>query len=171
MKHRFDHIPFIVPYDQQVKLSDFSTDSTDGVRNKKEAKELLKSDIQTLAEAQGLLYAAAERSILIVLQAMDAAGKDSTIKHVMSGVNPQGCDVVSFKRPTSEELAHDFLWRCHKEAPAKGRITIFNRSYYEEVLVVKVHPEYLDAQKLPPRNGNNKTLWQERYEDINGFEH
>ena len=171
MKHRFDHAPYIVPHNKQVKIGDYPTDDTNGVRDKKHAKELLKDDVKTLYDAQNLLYAASERSILIVLQAMDAAGKDSTIKHVMSGVNPQGCDVVSFKKPTSEELAHDFLWRCYKEIPAKGRITIFNRSYYEEVLVVKVHPKYLEAQKLPSREGKTKSLWQERYEDINAFEH
>ncbi|MEM9329253.1 MAG: polyphosphate kinase 2 family protein [Bacteroidota bacterium] len=171
MKHRFDHSPYVVPHNESVKIGDFPTNDTNGIRDKKHAKDLIKEDIKTLAEAQNLLYAAAERSVLIVLQAMDAAGKDSTIKHVMSGVNPQGCGVVSFKKPTSEELAHDFLWRCYKEVPAKGRITIFNRSYYEEVLVVKVHPEYLKPQKLPSREGKTTSIWEERYEDINAFEH
>jgi PPK2 family polyphosphate:nucleotide phosphotransferase len=122
-----------------------------------------------LADLQGRLYAQDRRGVLLVFQAMDAAGKDGTIKHVMSGVNPQGVQVNSFKSPSSEELDHDFLWRTMKCIPERGRIGIFNRSYYEEVLVVRVHPEFLEAQKLPPSLVTKK-IFQERYEDINAFE-
>ncbi len=124
-----------------------------------------------LESAQELLYADDSWSVLLVFQALDAAGKDGTIKHVMSGVNPQGCQVVSFKQPSQEELRHDFLWRCARQLPERGRIGIFNRSYYEEVLVVRVHPELLEAQRLPPGTGHRAGLWQERFEDINAFEH
>ena len=116
---------------------------------KDRAKEILDQNLQDLAEAQELLYADDRYALLIVLQAMDAAGKDGTIKHVMSGVNPQGCQVFSFKKPTAEELDHNFLWRYMKRLPERGRIGIFNRSYFEDVLVVKVHPQLLDPQKLP----------------------
>lgn len=133
------------------------------------AQEILTQNIQDLAEAQELLYAADQFSVLIVLQAMDAAGKDGTIKHVMSGVNPQGCQVFSFKKPSAEELDHNFLWRYMKSLPERGRIGIFNRSYYEDVLVVKVHPELLEQQKLPPGK-RGKGFWKARYEDINAFE-
>lgn len=136
---------------------------------KAQASKRLQENIAELIEAQELLYASDVYSVLIVLQAMDAAGKDGTIKHVMAGVNPQGCQVFSFKRPSAEELDHTFLWRCMKALPERGRIGIFNRSYYEEVLVVKVHPELLARQKLPPgkRNGS---FWRKRYDDINRFE-
>jgi PPK2 family polyphosphate:nucleotide phosphotransferase len=123
-----------------------------------------------LAAAQELLYASDTASILVILQAVDAAGKDGTIKHVMSGVNPQGCDIVSFKTPSAEELNHDFLWRCAKNLPARGRIGIFNRSYYEEVLVTRVHPAVLAHQQLPPGGPHGDELWAQRYEDINAFE-
>jgi PPK2 family polyphosphate:nucleotide phosphotransferase len=136
---------------------------------KERAAAILERSRAELAAVQELLYAADTYAILIVLQAMDAAGKDSTIKHVMSGVNPQGCQVHSFKAPSSEELQHDFLWRCSKALPERGRIGVFNRSYYEEVLVVKVHPELLERQKLPDRK-RGKSLWEKRYEDINAFE-
>ena len=116
-----------------------------------------------------MLYAQDRWSVLLVFQAMDAAGKDGAIKHVMSGVNPQGCQVYSFKAPSSEELDHDYLWRCAKHLPERGRIGIFNRSYYEEVLVVRVHPELLERQKLPPELVS-KNIWDERYEDIRNFE-
>ena len=135
----------------------------------KEAKELLRRGVEMLADLQGKLYAQDRRGVLLVFQAMDAAGKDGTIKHVMSGVNPQGVQVNSFKSPSSEELDHDFLWRTMKCIPERGRIGIFNRSYYEEVLVVRVHPEFLEAQKLPPSLVTKK-IFQERYEDINAFE-
>jgi PPK2 family polyphosphate:nucleotide phosphotransferase len=133
------------------------------------AKDLLAENLAGLAEAQEVLYANDVYSVLIVLQAMDAAGKDGTIKHVMSGVNPQGCQVFSFKVPSAEELDHNFLWRYMKALPERGRIGIFNRSYYEEVLVVKVHPEILSKQKLPDGK-RNKAFWDDRYDDINRFE-
>jgi PPK2 family polyphosphate:nucleotide phosphotransferase len=135
---------------------------------KERTREVLDKNLEELAEAQELLYADGRYAILIVLQAMDAAGKDGTIKHVMSGVNPQGCQVFSFKKPSAEELNHNFLWRYMKNLPERGRIGIFNRSYYEDVLVVKVHPELLDA-KLPPGK-RGKSFWKARYEDINAFE-
>jgi PPK2 family polyphosphate:nucleotide phosphotransferase len=136
---------------------------------KKVAEELLSQEVSALAQAQELLYAADTWSLLIVLQAMDAAGKDGTIKHVMSGVNPQGCQVTSFKQPSAEELDHNFLWRCWKAVPERGRIGIFNRSYYEEVLVVRVHPKFLEAQQLPAQKFNDD-FWRDRYDDINHFE-
>ena len=133
------------------------------------AADLLKKNAQELTTAQELLYASDTCSVLIVLQAMDAAGKDGTIKHVMSGVNPQGCQVFSFKKPSDEELDHNFLWRYMKCLPERGRIGIFNRSYYEDVLVVRVHPEILTHQKLPPGDRGDK-FWKARYDDINRFE-
>jgi PPK2 family polyphosphate:nucleotide phosphotransferase len=136
---------------------------------KEQAKEILDKNLEDLAEAQELLYADSRYSVLIVLQAMDAAGKDGTIKHVMSGVNPQGCQVFSFKKPSAEELSHNFLWRYMRCLPERGRIGIFNRSYYEDVLVVKVHPELLDPQKLPPGK-RGKSFWEARYEDISACE-
>ncbi len=136
---------------------------------KSKAKEMLAEGIQMLAEFQEKLYAQDTYSLLLIFQAMDAAGKDGTIKHVMSGLNPQGCDVHSFKAPSTEELDHDFLWRCYKALPERGRIGIFNRSYYEEVLVVRVHPEILEKQKLPPE-ARSKKIWEQRYEQINNFE-
>ena len=136
---------------------------------RKRAKQLLEDTVEELAEAQELLYANDVYSVLIVFQAMDAAGKDGTIKHVMSGVNPQGCQVFSYKKPSDEDLDHNFLWRYTKGLPERGRIGIFNRSYYEELLVVKVHPELLTRQKLPPGN-RGKAFWDDRYEDINNFE-
>jgi PPK2 family polyphosphate:nucleotide phosphotransferase len=139
----------------------------DVVRGRTE--EILAQNTAELAAAQELLYANDVYSVLIILQAMDAAGKDGTIKHVMSGVNPQGCQVFSFKQPSKEELDHNFLWRYMKALPERGRIGIFNRSYYEEVLVVKVHPALLEQQKLLPGK-RGKTFWRERYEDINAFE-
>jgi PPK2 family polyphosphate:nucleotide phosphotransferase len=136
---------------------------------KLEAKEHIERNLQRLADAQELLYASNQYALLVVLQGMDAAGKDGTIKHVMSGLNPQGCEVFSFKQPTDEELAHDFLWRYYAHLPGRGRIGIFNRSYYEEVLVLRVHPELLEKQKItPPKHGS--AFWKERYEDINAFE-
>jgi len=133
------------------------------------AADVLKKNIDELASAQELLYASDTFSVLIVLQAMDAAGKDGTIKHVMSGVNPQGCQVFSFKKPSDEELDHNFLWRYTKSLPERGRIGIFNRSYYEDVLVVRVHPEILSRQKLPPGDRGQK-FWDARFDDINRFE-
>lgn len=137
---------------------------------KKRAKVILQRNLADLAAAQQLLYADDRYAVLIVFQAMDAAGKDGTIKHVMSGVNPQGCQVFSFKKPSLEELDHTFLWRHMKCLPERGRFGIFNRSYYEDVLVVKVHPEILDAQRMPVKK-RGKSFWQARYHDINAFEH
>jgi len=133
------------------------------------AEKILSEDLTALAKAQDLLYASDSYAILLVFQAMDAAGKDSTIKHVMSGVNPQGCQVVSFKHPSAEELDHNFLWRYAKALPERGRIGIFNRSYFEEVLVVKIHPEILANQRIPGGKPK-KDVWQARYDDINNFE-
>ena len=142
---------------------------TPKTKRKKLAEKLLTETVQDLAVAQELLFASDTWSILVVLQAMDTAGKDSTIKHVMSGVNPQGCEVHSFKHPTPEELDHTYLWRCMKVLPERGHIGIFNRSYYEDVLVVKVHPELVVAERIPNVEPSGK-LWNQRYEDINNFE-
>jgi len=133
------------------------------------AKEFLARGVERLADAQERLWASDTYAVLVVFQAMDAAGKDSTIKHVMSGVNPQGVDVVSFKKPSSEELGHTFLWRTSKAVPQRGRIGIFNRSHYEEVVAIKVHPDWLDQQHLP-RGERGAALWLDRYDDINAFE-
>ncbi len=133
------------------------------------AKEVLKAGVELLAELQNKLYAQDRWAVLLIFQAMDAAGKDGTIKHVMSGVNPQGCQVYSFKQPSAEDLDHDFLWRCLRCLPERGRIGIFNRSYYEEVLVARVHSEILEAQKLPPALVTER-IWEERFESIRTFE-
>jgi PPK2 family polyphosphate:nucleotide phosphotransferase len=164
-----DHQPFIASPGQKIKLKNYDPGSTGEFKNKKEAKEKLARDIERLAELQDVLYAQNSYALLLIFQAMDAAGKDSAIEHVMSGVNPQGCQVFNFKAPSAEELDHDFLWRCAKNMPERGRIGIFNRSYYEEVLVVRVHPELLNYQKLPALTTPER-LWQERFEDINCFE-
>jgi len=148
---------------------DYDPKYTADFLDKGEAKDLLEEGIKKLAELQDKLYAQNTHALLIVFQAMDAAGKDGTIKHVMSGLNPQGVQVYSFKAPSAEELDHDYLWRCYKALPEKGRIGIFNRSYYEEVLVVRVHPEYLERQHLPPGSVDKK-LWARRFEEINNFE-
>ena len=173
-KHRLDHNAFIVTPGKKIRLKDFDTAYTAGIKDKKQGREVLLEDVSDLAKAQSLLWANAKNSLLIVLQAMDAAGKDGAIKHVMSGVNPQGVDVYSFKAPTTEELLHHFLWRPMVKVPARSRIAIFNRSYYEEVLVVRVHPEFLEKQYLPSRERNAsgclKDLWGIRYEKINQFE-
>jgi len=162
--------PFRITKGKSFRLKDFDPSDTCGLKlDKKEAADLLQHGIAGLAEEQDMLYAQDSWSLLLIFQAMDAAGKDSTIKHVMSGVNPQGCQVVSFKQPSPEELDHDFMWRCAKHLPERGRIGIFNRSYYEEVLVVRVHPEILKRQKLPsPLVG--KRIWDERLADIADFE-
>jgi len=156
---------------KKFRLEDYDPGDTYGMKSeaKQEAKELLQRGVELLAEYQDKLYAQDRWAVLLIFQAMDAAGKDSTIKHVMSGVNPQGCEVYSFKAPSDEELDHDFLWRCVPCLPNRGHIGIFNRSYYEEVLVVRVHPEILAAQKLPPELVTRR-IWEERYEDIGNFE-
>jgi PPK2 family polyphosphate:nucleotide phosphotransferase len=162
--------PFRVTKGKDFRLKDFDPGDTLGLKmDKQEAAQLLERGSEWLAMEQDILYAQDSWSLLLVFQAMDAAGKDGTIKHVMSRVNPQGCDVVSFKQPSHKELSHDFLWRYSKKVPQRGRIGIFNRSYYEEVLVVRVHPELLDAQNIPPEF-LGKNVWEERLADITSFE-
>src|SRR6185369_14479410 len=161
--------PFRVTSGRRFQLKDFSPDDTGGIESKDDAAKLLARGVESLCEQQEKLYAQGTWAILLIFQAMDAAGKDSTIKHVMSGVNPQGCQVSSFKAPSAEELAHDFLWRTTLRLPERGHIGVFNRSYYEEVLVVRVHPEILGAQRLPPAV-MSKRIWRERFEDITCFE-
>jgi len=154
---------------KKFRLKDFEADDTWKLESKDEAAKLLEHSLEKLAELQGRLYAQNEWALLLIFQAMDAAGKDGTIKHVMSGVNPQGCEVVSFKAPSAEELDHDYLWRSMKNLPERGRIGIFNRSYYEETLVVRVHKEFLNKQKLPAKLVT-KNIWKERFEDISAME-
>jgi PPK2 family polyphosphate:nucleotide phosphotransferase len=161
--------PYRVVDGKGFRLSRIGTGDTRGL-TKAEAKTLLEKGIQRLAAMQDKLYAQDQWGVLLVFQAMDAAGKDGTIKHVMSGINPQGCQVTSFKAPSSEELDHDYLWRSSKALPERGRIGIFNRSYYEEVLVVRVHEEILGAQKLPKKVASKERIWKERFEDIAAFE-
>jgi len=161
--------PFMVTRGKDFKLKDHPTGLEHWKASKKETRKLLRKGLERLWDQQEKLYAQDQRGLLLIFQAMDAAGKDGAIKHVMSGVNPQGCQVYSFKSPSPEELDHDFLWRTSKSLPERGRIGIFNRSYYEEVLVVRVHPENLQRQKLPPEV-LSKDIWKERFEDINAFE-
>jgi len=164
---------FIYPPDKNKSIKDFDPDYTGKIKSKTEGEEQLKKSTKKLTELQDMLYAQDSYSMLLIFQAMDAAGKDGTIKHVMSGVNPQGCQVKSFKTPSYEELDHDFMWRSSKALPERGNIGIFNRSYYEEVLITKVHPEILSRQKLPHLKKNilkDKKFWENRYEDINHFE-
>jgi PPK2 family polyphosphate:nucleotide phosphotransferase len=151
------------------RLKDFDAAETPGLKSKEHAQETLDHGIARLCDLQEKLYAQDRWAILVVLQAMDAAGKDSTIKHVMSGLNPQGCNVTSFKTPSTAELDHDFLWRATRSLPERGKIGIFNRSYYEEVLVARVHSEILSREKLPPDLVSEK-IWQGRFEDINAYE-
>ena len=163
--------PYRITDGKKFHLKDVDPGDTRGFdsRDKPRLKDALRSGVEKLAELQDKLYAQDRWSVLLVFQAMDAAGKDGTIKHVMSGINPQGCQVTSFKGPSSEELDHDYLWRCQKHLPERGRIGIFNRSYYEETLVVRVHPEFLTAQKLPEKLVT-KHIWEERFQDIRSFE-
>jgi PPK2 family polyphosphate:nucleotide phosphotransferase len=169
IRHHVDR--YRVTSGERFRLRDFDPDDTGGLGSKvhAESKRLLERGIEWLARQQDMLYAQQRWAVLIVLQAMDAAGKDSTIKHVMSGVNPQGVQVVSFKAPSEEELAHDFLWRHERALPRRGFIGIFNRSHYEEVLVVRVHPELLERERLPPELVTKK-IWDERLEDIRHWE-
>lgn len=150
-------------------IKDYPPDWTPKGIDKDRATELLAAGVASLADLQDKLYAQDTHALLVIIQAMDAAGKDGAIKHVMSGVNPQGCQVYSFKAPSAEELDHDYLWRCMKSLPERGRIGIFNRSYYEEVLVVRVHPEILQKQKLPAQYKGGK-IWKHRFDEINNFE-
>ena len=169
--HHLDHAPFLVPPGKKIKLKDYDPGFTAGFKNKDEARQALLEDVSGLSAGQDVLWAAKQHALVIVFQALDAAGKDGTIKHVMSGVNPQGVYVRSFKAPTADELLHHYLWRPTRALPARGEIAIFNRSYYEEVLVVRVHPAYLDAQWLPPElRKDHKQLWKTRYDEINEFE-
>jgi PPK2 family polyphosphate:nucleotide phosphotransferase len=163
--------PYRITKGKGFRLKDFDPGDTGGFGSDRKpmARDLLEKGIRWLAEEQGKLYAQDRYSLLLLFQAMDAAGKDGTIRHVLSGVNPQGCQVYSFKQPSMEELDHDFLWRCQKCLPERGRIGIFNRSYYEEVLVVRVHPDLLGRQKLPPGLVTGG-IWKERLVDIAGFE-
>jgi PPK2 family polyphosphate:nucleotide phosphotransferase len=163
--------PFRVSKGDKFRLKDVDPGDTLGLKSedKPRAKEALATGVEALAQLQDMLYAQDRWAVLLIFQAMDAAGKDGAIKHVMSGINPQGCQVFSFKAPTSEDLDHDFLWRCMKCLPERGRIGIFNRSYYEETLVVRVHPEFLEKQRLPPQFVT-KGIWQERFQDIRSFE-
>jgi PPK2 family polyphosphate:nucleotide phosphotransferase len=163
--------PYRVTSGKKFRLKDVDPDDTgkSTSEDKPRAKELLERGVEVLAELQDVLYAQDQWSMLLIFQAMDAAGKDGAIRHVMSGVNPQGCQVYSFKSPSAEDLNHDFLWRCLKCLPERGRIGIFNRSYYEETLVVRVHPELLAKQKIPQQL-ITKDIWEDRYEDIRNFE-
>ncbi len=154
---------------EKFRLKDVDPADTAEMVDKAQAKELIAEGVEMLSEMQDILYADNRWAVLLIFQAMDAAGKDSAIKHVMSGVNPQGCQVRSFKAPSPDDLEHDYLWRCMKELPNRGDIGIFNRSYYEEVLVVRVHPEFLAKQRIPEEL-ITKRIWQERYEDIRSFE-
>lgn len=168
--HHFSK-PYRVTKGKKFRLKNVDPGDTQDFtsEDKPQAKEALQTGVEALAELQDMLYAQDRWSVLLIFQAMDAAGKDGTIKHVMSGVNPQGCQVVSFKSPTSTDLDHDYMWRCQRELPERGRIGIFNRSYYEETLAVRVHPEFLAAQKLPPELVT-KDIWDERFQDIRAFE-
>jgi len=163
--------PFRIDEGKKFRLKKVDPGDTLGYGDeaKPRAKEALAMGIQALAEFQDKLYANGQWALLLIFQAMDAAGKDGAIKHVMSGINPQGCQVLSFKAPSAEDLDHDYLWRCAKVLPNRGRIGIFNRSYYEETLVVRVHPEFLAKQKLPPQLVT-KDVWAERFDDIRNFE-
>lgn len=170
--HRLDHAPFLVKPGTKVRIDDFDPGYTAGFRDKDEAREALLDDVSALSSMQELLWASGQYAVLVILQAMDAAGKDGTIKHVMTGINPQGCSVVSFKAPSETERKHPFLWRPVLHLPPRGHIAIFNRSYYEEVLVVRVHPAFLEPQWIsPPLNGKLDTkFWKDRFEQINRFE-
>jgi len=161
--------PFRIDDGSGFRLKDHDPGTTLDLKSKKRAEELLARGITKLAAMQEKLYAENSAALLVIFQGMDAAGKDSAIKHVMSGVNPQGCEVFSFKQPSSEELEHDFLWRTSCRLPERGRIGIFNRSYYEEVLVIRVHKELLENERLP-KQLVTKDLWKERFENINAFE-
>ncbi|HEV7968074.1 MAG TPA: polyphosphate kinase 2 family protein [Candidatus Acidoferrales bacterium] len=169
MKPREFTRAFQVADGSQFRLKDCNPAATPGWKSKEHAKETLERGIARIAELQEKLYAQDRWAILMILQGMDAAGKDSTIKHVLSGVNPQGCQVHSFKAPSAEELQHDFLWRTSYLLPERGKIGIFNRSYYEEVLVVRVHPELLARERIPTQLVLDN-IWQKRFEDINAFE-
>src|SRR5712691_8070095 len=166
-----DSTKFRVKEGEKVKLKKWPTDVKPWYKSKEQCEKALAHHIEELSELQGLLYASHCYSLLLIFQAMDAAGKDSAIKHVMSGVNPQGCQVFSFKHPSPQELDHDFLWRTTLCLPERGRIGIFNRSYYEEVLIVRVHPEILRSEAVPHDEIDGKAIWKQRYRSIVDFEH
>ncbi len=163
-----DHACLLVEPGSGVHLAEIDTGSTSGFKTKDDAKATLRADIERLAALQDVFYANGSHALLIIFQGMDAAGKDGAIKHVMSGANPQGVDVFSFKTPTTEELAHDYLWRSAKVLPERGRIAIFNRSYYEELAVVRIHPALLEREQVPRASGSH--VWSERFDDIAAFE-
>lgn len=167
---KIDSKDFRVPRGEKVKLKKWPTLVAPYYQSKERYQDLLREQVTELSALQQLLYASDQYAVLLIFQAMDAAGKDGAIKHVMSGINPQGCQVFSFKHPSAEELDHDFLWRTTQALPERGRIGIFNRSYYEEVLVVRVHPEILQAQNIPHELVDSKTIWRERYRSIVDFE-
>lgn len=162
--------PYLVPFDGSFRIGAAATEPPKGAPDKKENVKALEEAVEQLSGLQQKLYADDRFSLLLVFQAMDAAGKDGTIRAVMSGINPQGCQTYSFKAPSSEELDHDFLWRVQRALPERGRIGVWNRSHYEEVLVVRVNPKYLGAQRLPPRAVSLPDLWEERYESIRDAE-
>ncbi len=168
-KHNFEAKKFRVKEGDSVKLNKISTKAGKELSKKADGIEALKDDNASLQEAQNRLFAGGQRSMLIVLQGMDASGKDGAVRHVISGVNPQGCRIYSFRAPNAEEVQHHFLWRPMRFLPARGMISIFNRSYYEEVMVVRVHPEFLEPQNLPPFK-KHADLWKQRYEEIRVFE-
>jgi len=163
---KIDTKDFRVREGEKVNLKKWPTEVSPVYKSKEQYQQLLQEHIQQLSEMQDLLYASGHYTLLLIFQAMDAAGKDGAIKHVMSGVNPQGCQVFSFKHPSAEELGHDFLWRTTCRLPERGKIGIFNRSYYEEVLIVRVHPDILHGEGLPDELLDPKTIWQERYKSI-----
>ena len=167
---KIDSKEFRVREGEDVNLKKWPTEVKPYYDSKKQFKKILCERIDKLSDLQSILYAADSYALLLIFQAMDAAGKDSAIKHVMSGVNPQGCQVFSFKHPSLEELDHDFLWRTTQCLPERGRIGIFNRSYYEEVLIVRVHPELLRSQRIPDGAQDEKTVWQDRYRSIRDME-
>jgi PPK2 family polyphosphate:nucleotide phosphotransferase len=161
--------PYVITDGRRFRLKDHDPADRNWIRSKREAKQHLKKDVEMIGELQAKLFAQDQWGVLLIFQAMDAAGKDGVIKHVMSGLDPQGCQVTSFKAPSNEELDHDFLWRTTKALPERGRIGIFNRSYYEETTIIRVHPELLANEKVPQKLISGR-IWRERYEDINAFE-
>ena len=161
--------PYRIEHGRKFRLEDFDPSDTSGINSKEKGEEMLQKGIAAMSDLQDKLYAQDRWTVLLIFQAMDAAGKDGAIKHVMSGVNPQGCQVHSFKQPSSEELNHDYLWRTMCRIPERGEIGIFNRSYYEEVLVVRVHEDLFNAERIPT-SLVGKNIWKERFEDINNYE-
>ncbi len=164
-----NHKKFRVPTHTKVSLADYDSNDTGSYKSRDDAEDKLVQDIQQMAKQQDILYAQNTYAVLLIFQAMDAAGKDGSIKHVLSGVNPQGCQVFTFKAPSAEDLDHDYLWRTMKSLPERGNIGVFNRSYYEEALIVRVHREMLDREQLPPE-AKGKDIWEKRFEEINNFE-